>query len=147
MSELFCPLTTECTEPSLKIYLTPNIFIFIVSEHWFFQAENTFINGSDLVGYNYESALTDSTLTAECFRTLSYSSDWFQKKGGYSNVLEFYSSNYAFSRFSAFVAFISAQWPCTHLDDHLSCFLWDHGNSLDALRFEAKLLKATRELR
>ena len=53
MSDLSCPLTTDCTEPSLQIYINLKVFIFIVTQlkHWF-SRPYTFSSESNLVVYN-----------------------------------------------------------------------------------------------
>ena len=53
MSHLSCPLTTDCTEPSLQICISHKVFIFIVTQlkHWF-SRPYTFSSESNLLVYN-----------------------------------------------------------------------------------------------
>lgn len=100
MLELFCPLKIDCTEPNLQIYLTYEVFVFIImqSKHCNFQTDYAFSRRNDLVDYNYKATLTDSIVTVFQNHVLFF---WLvPEKGVTSNYLEIYLSNYAFSRFA-----------------------------------------------
>ena len=53
MLDLSCPLTTDCTEPSLQICISHKVFIYIVTQlkHWF-SRPYTFSSESNLLVYN-----------------------------------------------------------------------------------------------